>query len=104
MDPVVAAAIVAAVGGFATALVARRSTQKIDGAKLQLEAWPDLYQAVVSELERERRARRHEVAEERAVAASFAKRAERLEQERDDALEALRQALAGNQEEGLDGD
>lgn len=89
MDPVVAAAVVAAVGGFVTAVAARRSTQKIDGVKVQLEAWPALYQTVVGELEREREARRHDVAEEKAVAVGFARKADRLEAERDAAREAL---------------
>lgn len=90
MDPVVAAATVAAVGGLATAVVARRSTQKIDGVKVQLDAWPQLYRTVVAELQREQDARRHDVADERAIAEAFAQKADRLERERDGALEALR--------------
>lgn len=103
MDPVVAAALVAAVGGLATTVVARRSTQKLDGVKVQLDAWPSLYQTVVAELDREREARRHDVAEERAIAEAFAQKADRLERERDGALEALRecrQTLTATHEEG----
>lgn len=87
MDPVVAAALVAAVGGFATALVASRSTRRVDGVKVQLEAWPELYRTVVAERDAERERHRSELAEERAIAAGFAKRGERLEAERDHAVE-----------------
>lgn len=120
MDPIVAAAIVAAIGSFATAIVARRSTQRqerakaeaeetsneLAGVKIQLDAWPALYRVVVEELEREREARRHDVAEERAIAEAFAAKADRLEQERDGALDALRDCREhltngkGNHEQG----
>lgn len=103
MDPLVAAALVTAVGAFATALVARhlssdaaeakaeadQTTNELAGVKIQLDAWPSLYQSIAAELEREKTARQHDVAEERAIAESFAAKADRLQRERDGALEEL---------------
>lgn len=115
MDPLVAAAIVTAIGGFGTALIAKRlsndaaeakeeadkTTLELTGVKIQLDAWPSLYQSVVAELERSRA----DVREERAVAETFAARADRLQRERDEALDEAalwRQRLAALTEESDD--
>lgn len=91
MDPIVAAAIVTAIGGLGTALIARRlhaqaeeakaeavqTTNELQGMSIQLEGWPKLYQAAVADIDR----LKADVAEERAIAEAFDTKARRLEAE-----------------------